>query len=189
MFPSATACLSLAVAGCAAPLPPAAPPPAPSPPVAAPPPAPSAAPAPPVAADDGFTRFGGVRYRLPAGWKYTAEKEMALARSPSGDAGFLIATVDDPARALESLHRADKEFGGRFPVGMGKAANLNRLALSLTTADVDAPDGGMHLSVMIGKGPKSALLYLYVFVKVKPGAPQKNEEITAWATSVDVDAP
>ncbi len=149
----------------------------------APPPAKEA---PPPAKEDGLTRFGGVRFRLPTGWKYTEDKEMALARSPSGDAGFLIGAVS-LERSVETLHRADKEFGVRFPVAMGKLAAVNRLRLMLNNGVLNLPTGQANLSVLQGKGPASEFLVIYVFVVAPPGT--KNEAVVEWVKSLDLDAP
>jgi hypothetical protein len=178
-----SAALALTLAACAPPAPAVAPPPPP----AAPPAPPAPAPAPPVAKDDGLTRFGGIRFRLPAGWKYAEEKEMAVAHSPTGDAGFVIGAMG-VERSVEVLHRADKEFGTHFPVAIGKLAAVNRLKLMLNAGMVDLPDGPARLSVMQGKGPASDYLAIFVFVKAPPGT-TKNDAVFSWVESIDVDAP
>lgn len=143
-------------------------------------PAPATAPAPERRAGDPPlpTVTGGVRFSVPAGWTVTTEGGLAIAQSPTRDAGLLLYAYDELALAPTALRRAEREFGLDVPVGLGRQQlRLGALPYGFILQQ-QARERGQALervSVLMGRGVATRYLVVLVYVRV-PRATASAEE-------------
>lgn len=113
----------------------------------------------------------GVVFEVPPTWSLVNEGEIAVAKSPEGDAGFVVASFADASNIPKGLARAEREFKTTYAQGMPaslKQVPVGSLPLGFTTNHVERREGdrSIHSTWLNSRSPAGNPFTIYLWASL-----------------------